>query len=267
MLDGLLNLKSVKIKVVKYLKDFLIRTSIRKFLSRLIFLAFINKPLSKWPKWAGKVCGINLPKRVTKRKILESGGSNINIIFKLLNVTEEIAGQVAECGVYQGHSLLPIGLYLKQQNSLKKIYGFDSFEGFNKEVKIDIGLGGDKSSEKKIGGFNSTSYNYVQNLIKGFKLKDKIKIYKGYFKHTLSNVHEKKFSFVHLDCDLYSPYKACLEFFYPRMSKGGIILVDEYNDPSWPGCNKAVDEFIQTHSAKLSRIEDNNYVKYFIKKN
>ena len=75
----------------------------------------------------------------------------------------------------------------------KKIYGFDSFEGFNEEVKIDIDLGGNKSSEKKIGGFNSTSYNYVQNLIKGFKLKDKIKIYKGYFEYTLSNVHEKNF--------------------------------------------------------------------------
>jgi O-methyltransferase len=258
--------KSVKIGIMKYLKYFLIRTSIRKLLSRMIFSAFINKPLSKWPKWAGKVCGINLPKRITKRKILESGGSNINIIFKLLDITGDIEGQIAECGVYQGHSLVPIGLYLKQENSLKKVYGFDSFEGFNEEVKIDIDLGGDNSSEKKIGGFDGTSYNYLRNLIKSFKLTDKIKIYQGYFEDTLSNVHEKKFSFVHLDCDLYSPYKACLEFFYPRMSKDGIILLDEYNDPSWPGCNKAVDEFIQTNSAKLSRIEDNNYVKYFIKK-
>jgi hypothetical protein len=249
-----------------YLKNFLIKTSLRKFLSRVIFSIFINKPISKWPKWAGKVCGINLPKRTTKRKILESGGSNINIIFKLLEVTKDIDGQVAECGVFQGHSLLPIGLYLKQENSLKKIYGFDSFEGFNEEVKIDIDLGGDNSSQKKIGGFNSTSFNYVENLIKGFKLSNKIKIFQGYFEETLSNVQEKKFSFVHLDCDLYSPYKACLEFFYPRISRGGIILIDEYNDPSWPGCNKAVDEFIQTNSIKLSKIEDNNYVKYFIEK-
>ena len=249
-----------------YLKNFLIKTSLRKFLSRVIFSIFINKPISKWPKWAGKVCGINLPKRTTKRKILESGGSNINIIFKLLEVTKDIDGQVAECGVFQGHSLLPIGLYLKQENSLKKIYGFDSFEGFNEEVKIDIDLGGDNSSQKKIGGFNSTSFNYVENLIKGFKLSDKIKIFQGYFEETLSNVQEKKFSFVHLDCDLYSPYKGCLEFFYPRISRGGIILIDEYNDPSWPGCNKAVDEFIQTNSIKLSKIEDNNYVKYFIEK-
>ena len=266
LLEVFLTSKSVKISSMKYLKDVLIKTSIRRFLSRMIFLAFINKPLFKWPKWAGKICGINLPKRITKRKILESGGSNINIVFKLLDITQNIEGQIAECGVFQGHSLVPIGLYLKQENSQKRVYGFDSFEGFNEEVKIDIDLGGDKSSEKKIGGFDATSCDYIQNLIKGFKLEDKIKIYQGYFENTLSKVHEKKFSFVHLDCDLYSPYKACLEFFYPRMSQGGIILIDEYNDPSWPGCNKAVDEFIQTNSAKLSRIEDNNYVKYFIKK-
>ena len=114
-----------------YLKNFLIRTSIRKFLSRIIFLIFINKSLYEWPSWTGKVCGINLPKRITKRQILESGGSNINIIFQLLDLTKNVEGKVAECGVFQGHSLLPIGLYLRQENSLKKIFGFDSFEGFS----------------------------------------------------------------------------------------------------------------------------------------
>ena len=73
LLEVFLASKSVKISAMKYLKDVLIRTSTRRFLSRMIFLAFINKPLSKWPKWAGKICGINLPKRITKRKILESG--------------------------------------------------------------------------------------------------------------------------------------------------------------------------------------------------
>ena len=134
-------------------------------------------------------------------------------------------------------------------------------------VQIDIDLDGETSSEKKIGGFSSTSFNYVENLLKGFKLTDKVKIFKGNFEDTLSSVKDKNFSFVHLDCDLYSSYKTCLEFFYPRISKGGVILIDEYNDPSWPGCNKAVDEFIQNNSIKLSKIEDNNYVKYFIEKN
>ncbi len=245
-----------------YLKKILIKTSIRKFLIRIIFSIFINKPLSEWPKWVGRVCGINLPKRTTKRQILESGGSNINIIFKLLDLTRDVKGHVAECGVFRGHSLLPIGLYLRQENALKKIYGFDSFEGFNEEVQIDLDLGQEISE----GAFNSTSFNYVENLIKGFKLTDEVIIFQGYFEDTLSNVQDKNFSFVHLDCDLYSSYKTCLEFFYPRISKGGIILIDEYNDPPWPGCNKAVDELIQNNAIKLSKIEDNNYVKYFIEK-
>jgi len=252
---------------VNILKNFLITTSIRKFLSRLIFLLFNKKSLYEWPGWAGKVCGINLPKRITKRRTLESGGSNINIIFQLLDLTKNVEGEVAECGVFQGHSLLPIALYLRQENSSKKSFGFDSFEGFNKEVQIDLDIGGERSSEKKIGGFSNTSFNYVENLIRGFKLTDKVVLLQGNFEDSLSCVKDKNFSFVHLDCDLYSSYKTCLEFFYPRISKGGKILIDEYSDPSWPGCNKAVDEFIQNNFIKLSKIEDNNYVKYFIEKN
>ena len=49
------------------------------------------------------------------------------------------------------------------------------------------------------------------------------------------------FSFVHLDADLFEPTKNGLEFFYPRVSSEGIILIHDYN--AWPGCRKAVDEF------------------------
>ena len=66
----------------------------------------------------------------------------------------------------------------------------------------------------------------------------------GYFRDTLQEFSELRFSFVHLDCDIYASYMECLEFFYPRLAPGGIILLDEYNDPPWPGCNKAVDEFL-----------------------
>ncbi len=62
------------------------------------------------------------------------------------------------------------------------------------------------------------------------------------------------------------PYKECLQFFYPRMVAGGILLLDEYNDPPWPGCNKAVDEFLAGKPEHLQVIERNNYQKwYFVK--
>jgi hypothetical protein len=48
------------------------------------------------------------------------------------------------------------------------------------------------------------------------------------------------------------------------MAPGGVILFDEYNDPPWPGCNRAVDEFLADKPEKLELINMNNYQKYFI---
>jgi len=48
---------------------------------------------------------------------------------------------------------------------------------------------------------------------------------------------------VNIDADLYVPTKAGLEFFYPRLNKGGAIFIHDYND-KWPGVMKAVEEFL-----------------------
>ncbi len=98
-----------------------------------------------------------------------------------------------------------------------------------------------------------------------FGLKN-VELNKGYFSDTLTRCADELFSFVHLDCDLYGSYKDCLEFFYPRLSDGGIVLLDEYDDPPWPGCNKAVDEFLTDKPERLQSIKRQNYVKYYFRK-
>ncbi len=71
-----------------------------------------------------------------------------------------------------------------------------------------------------------------------------------------------------MDVNLYDSYRECLHFFYPRMELGGIILFDEYNDPPWPACNKAVDEFLAGKPEALRMICRDNYQKwYFVKNN
>jgi O-methyltransferase len=52
-----------------------------------------------------------------------------------------------------------------------------------------------------------------------------------------------KFVLAHIDCDLYAPAKAALEFFYPRLVPGGFLIVHDYSSNFWPGIEKAVDEF------------------------
>ncbi len=143
------------------------------------------------------------------------------------------------------------------------MFGLDSFEGFDDSIEFDINLGGAQDRDKRHGGFSDTSYEEVAKLITKFRLCKTVNLVEGYFSETLDQLSKNTFSFIHLDCDIYMSYKQCLEFFYPRMHKDGIVLLDEYNDPPWPGCNKAVDDFLATRQEKLQKIEHDNQQKYY----
>jgi len=112
----------------------------------------------------------------------------------------------------------------------------------------------------------------VQKKLTRFRLAN-VLLVKGFFNQSLPDFaasHDQpqvKFSMVHLDVNLYASYEECLKFFYPRLVQGGIILLDEYNDPPWPGCNKAVDEFLVGLPEKLEMVGRDNYQKwYFVRR-
>ena len=60
-----------------------------------------------------------------------------------------------------------------------------------------------------------------------------------------------KKSLLHLDCDLYDSYKTCLNELYHKVSKGGVILIDEYKHPNWPEPQKAIDEFGERNNLNI----------------
>lgn len=68
-----------------------------------------------------------------------------------------------------------------------------------------------------------------------------VHFYKGIFPFTAKLVEGKVFSLVNLDVDLYESTLSCLNFFYPRMSKGGVVILHDYT--VYQGVRKAVDEF------------------------
>lgn len=216
--------------------------------------------------WAG-LLDVKVPCSVRRNpRKSPLGESNIKIIFELLGRASNLPGDVAECGVFRGSSLLAIGLYVKQHRLGKVVHGFDSFEGFSESVEFDVRLGGQESNDKRVGGFNETSYELVREKVVRLNLEDVVRLHKGFFAYTLPACSGATFSFVHLDCDIYESYKECLNFFYRRMSPGGIILFDEYNDPPWPGCNLAVDEFLAGKPEQPTEIESDNYQKWYIQK-
>ena len=79
--------------------------------------------------------------------------------------------------------------------------------------------------------------------------KSKITFIKGYFSNTTKNLKVKNIAILHLDGDLYQSYKAPLENLSPMITKGGIIVIDDYNIKQskdfWPGSRKAVTEFLK----------------------
>ena len=150
--------------------------------------------------------------------------------------TEGLPGNVAEVGAYLGGS----SFLLAVCNQTKPIYIFDTFEGLpDPTVGIDLHHKGDFPAD----------YNYVKGLLSGFR---NVKVYKGLFpKENSDIIVNERFSLVHIDVDLYKSVLECSQFFYPRMTPGGILAYDDYNHPSCIGAKKALDEFMVGKPEKI----------------
>lgn len=148
-----------------------------------------------------------------------------------------------EAGCWYGHSSYIIASLIKRSSKENiNFHIFDSFEGLSGLTDSDQNLSKlDSDSILKIRSQFKSNEDFVKNDVLG-KF-DFIKIYKGWIPEKFYNVKNQKFSFVHIDVDLYKPTLDSLEFFYPRLLEGGIILCDDYNSKGFNGAKKACDEY------------------------
>lgn len=167
---------------------------------------------------------------------------------------KNIPGNVAEVGVYKGK----FAKYINQYFSRKKLYLFDTFEGFDEK---------DKKTEKELGlneatqDFSNTSVDAVLKLM---PFPDQCIIKKGFFPETAADIDDT-FVFVSLDTDLYEPIYQGLIYFYPKMQKGGYIFVHDVNNDSYKGAAKAVEQFSSEQNISFLPIPDSCGSVVFIK--
>lgn len=165
------------------------------------------------------------------------GLESLESIVQLSTVVNDLSGCIAEVGVYNGGS----SLLLCKLNPEKEILIFDTFEGMPETNSFD--------NEHKKGDFNDVSEQYLRNLLKDYL---NCSIYKGVFpRDTGIYAKNKLFKLVHLDVDIYESYKNCLEFFYPRMVRNGVVIMDDYGSEFCLGAKKAIDEFMSEKPEKL----------------
>jgi O-methyltransferase len=149
------------------------------------------------------------------------------LLCSLARAQGNLNGAMAELGVYQGSSAR-IMCEVKKE---RPIYLFDTFAGLPQP---------DQSETRLLReGQYSASLPAVQELLQEYP---NVHFRPGLFPYSTDGIEGVRFSLVHLDSDLYSSTLAGLEFFHPRMVRGGIIIAHDYS--TLPGVSEAFADFL-----------------------
>ena len=117
----------------------------------------------------------------------------------------------------------------------------DSFAGISPPQEEDDGRGVVMKPGFDGGAFASP-LELVKHTLREFPA---VAIHPGWIPAVFAQLPEARWCFVHLDVDLYEPTLACLNYFYPRLVDGGVIICDDYGAPLFPGAHRAWDEFLR----------------------
>lgn len=158
-----------------------------------------------------------------------------------------VEGDIVECGVGVGHSMLALLINAHREGKGRTVWGFDSFEGFPEPTVEDTSRRNPKKGEWK----NITPALLDDILFRRCQVpaeaRKQLRLVPGFFDATLPKATVGKIALLHLDVDLYGSYQTCLAELYDKVVPGGVILFDEYKQGNvqdvFPGAAKAIDEF------------------------
>lgn len=165
-------------------------------------------------------------------------------IYNSVRDTAKIAGDLAEVGVYKGAS----AKLICEAKGKRTLHLFDTFEGLP-----ELSNGDNKSQ------FHRKQYSSsIENVKAYLEQYPNVYFYKGLFPQTANPITNTKFSFVNLDVDLYESTKNCLEFFYSRMNKGGVIISHDYTFAK--GVHYSFDEFFKDKPEIVIELADRHCI-------
>jgi hypothetical protein len=172
-----------------------------------------------------------------------------------------IEGDIVECGVWRGGSMMLVANVLQKYNNQKrKLFLFDTFEGMSEPTNVDISFRKEtadsllQSVDKQAAqGHNIWCYASIEdvqaNLLSTGYNPERIHYVKGKVEDTLPSREIEKIALLRLDTDWYESTKHELEHLFHKLVKGGVLIIDDYGH--WEGAKKAVDEFIQSRKLNL----------------
>jgi hypothetical protein len=149
-------------------------------------------------------------------------------LINSLVATARIPGDIAEVGTFRGASARLLRAY---GTTGKLVHVFDTFSGLPEPGAHD--------ADFRPGQFAS----HLED-VKRYLGEEGIRYHVGMFPQSaVPDVEALRFSFVHLDVDLYEGTRDCLGFFYPRLNTGGIVVSHDFGADRAPGVVKAFREY------------------------
>jgi len=176
----------------------------------------------------------------------------------LLNLSLNVPGDIVECGVYKGTGLMQL-LKMRQifiPNSIKKVIGFDLFQE-SLEVIEDEKDRNQLEKFHKSGKSDGISVEDLYLLAEKAGMREHVELVAGDICKTAPKYVEDhpgfRISYLYLDMDVAQPTKAALEALYERVTRGGVVVFDEYAIGRWSE-SEAVDEFFKDKNVQLLSI-------------
>ncbi len=175
--------------------------------------------------------------------------------YEIYKMIKEVPGEIIECGVFKGASYLRFAMFREIFGNpfSKKIIGFDTFSKFPETTFQDD----NKARNKFINsaGSDSISKEQLLKILDNKGLNKHVDLIEGDITETIPSYvkanPELKISLLNLDTDIYEPAVTILEHLYPKITKGGILMLDDYG--THPGETKAVDEYFKNKTVEIKK--------------
>lgn len=174
-----------------------------------------------------------------------------------------IPGAFVECGVLKGGSAMIMAHALKELHvDDRDIYLYDTFAGMSEPTNHDRRIQ-DRSDSRRTWkshqkrGHNEWSYASREVVEENMRLTgyplERFIFVEGKVEETVPRHAPKRIALLRLDTDWYESTRHELIHFFPLLSKGGVLIIDDYG--TYSGCKKAVDEYFAKKPALLQRID------------
>lgn len=166
-----------------------------------------------------------------------------------------LPGAIVECGVYRGGC---VGMMLEtlvlHNDTARDVYVYDTFDGMPQPGPEDINVNKGFTAQSAYDDKTSDGRKWlcvpledVRAVAKmsGYPM-DKVHFVKGRVEETIPGIMPDTISVLRLDTDWYASTKHEMEHLYPKLIKGGVLIVDDYG--TWSGSGKAVDEYLKARN-------------------